>query len=230
MRLEVKGRNVEVNDSIRRYAEEKLERVERQLPEATQIEVELTLETNPSISARSHRRGDGLDEGVDPACPRELERVRDLDRPALGQARAPGEALPREAEPARDRSPRERAQPDEPSFSGEQLDRMIVKSKQFELQPLDAGRGGGRARADRARLLRLHERRDRPDERRLPPPCRRVRSDRATGLDWASSGATGRCTSSWPRKAVSSSDLSQARRSGRRHGWRGSCTASRTAS
>jgi len=27
-------------------------------------------------------------------------------------------------------------QSDEPSFSGEQLDRMIVKSKQFELQPL----------------------------------------------------------------------------------------------
>ena len=50
MRLEVKGRNVEVNDSIRRYAEEKLDRVERQLPEETQIEVELTLETNPSIS------------------------------------------------------------------------------------------------------------------------------------------------------------------------------------
>ena len=51
MRLEVKGRNVEVNDSIRRYAEEKLDRIERQLPDETQIEVELTLETNPSISA-----------------------------------------------------------------------------------------------------------------------------------------------------------------------------------
>jgi putative sigma-54 modulation protein len=50
MRLEVKGRNVEVNDSLRRYAEEKLDRLERQLPEATQVELELALETNPSIS------------------------------------------------------------------------------------------------------------------------------------------------------------------------------------
>ena len=40
MRLQVKGRNVEVTDSIREYAEEKLGRLERQLPEATQIEVE----------------------------------------------------------------------------------------------------------------------------------------------------------------------------------------------
>ena len=50
MRLEVKGRNVEVNDSIRRYAEDKLDKIEKQLPEPTQIEVELTLETNPSIA------------------------------------------------------------------------------------------------------------------------------------------------------------------------------------
>ena len=50
MRLEVKGRNVEVNDSIRRYAEDKLDKLEKQLPEPTQIEVELTLETNPSIA------------------------------------------------------------------------------------------------------------------------------------------------------------------------------------
>ena len=50
MRLEVKGRNVEVNDSIRRYAADKLDRIEKQLPETTQIEVELTLETNPSIA------------------------------------------------------------------------------------------------------------------------------------------------------------------------------------
>ena len=50
MRLEVKGRNVEVNDSIRRYAEDKLDKIEKQLPEPTQIEVELTLENNPSIA------------------------------------------------------------------------------------------------------------------------------------------------------------------------------------
>ena len=51
MRLQVKGRNVEVSDSIRRYAEEKLGKLERQLADLTQVELELALETNPSIAA-----------------------------------------------------------------------------------------------------------------------------------------------------------------------------------
>ena len=109
MRLEVKGRNVEVSDSIRRYAEEKLERIERQLPEATQIEVELALETNPSISADHVAEATVWTKGSTLRARESLERVRDVDRPALGQARAPGEALPREAQPARDGSARERA-------------------------------------------------------------------------------------------------------------------------
>ncbi len=51
MRLQVKGKNDEVSDSIRRYAEEKLAKLDRQLHELTQVEVELWTEKNPSISA-----------------------------------------------------------------------------------------------------------------------------------------------------------------------------------
>jgi putative sigma-54 modulation protein len=50
MRLQVKGRNVEVTESIRRYAEEKLGKLERQLADPTQVELELAVETNPSIA------------------------------------------------------------------------------------------------------------------------------------------------------------------------------------
>ncbi len=50
MRLQVKGRNVEVSDSIRRYAEDKLGKLERQLADPTQVELELALEHNPSIA------------------------------------------------------------------------------------------------------------------------------------------------------------------------------------
>ena len=53
MRLQVKGKNVEVSESIRSYAEEKLGRLERQLADPTRIEVELAVERNPSI-ADSH--------------------------------------------------------------------------------------------------------------------------------------------------------------------------------
>ena len=51
MRLQVKGKNVEVSDSIRRYAEDKLRKLERQLHALTQVELELRVEKNPSISA-----------------------------------------------------------------------------------------------------------------------------------------------------------------------------------
>jgi putative sigma-54 modulation protein len=51
MRLQVKGKNLEVSDSIRRYAEEKLAKLNRQLHELTAVEVELCVEKNPSIAA-----------------------------------------------------------------------------------------------------------------------------------------------------------------------------------
>jgi len=136
MRLEVKGRNVEVNDSIRRYAEEKLDRIERQLPDETQIEVELTLETNPSISAdhvaeatvwtkgstlRAREASNAFETSIDQLSDkleRQVKRYREKrSRRGTGR-RANGHQV------------------EEPTFSGEQLDRMIVKSKQFELQPL----------------------------------------------------------------------------------------------
>ena len=49
MRLQVKGRNVEVTDSIRSYAQEKLGKLERQVHDTTRVELELAVERNPSI-------------------------------------------------------------------------------------------------------------------------------------------------------------------------------------
>jgi putative sigma-54 modulation protein len=51
MQLHVKGKNVEVSDSIREYAESKLRKLERQLADPTKVELELTVEKNPSIAA-----------------------------------------------------------------------------------------------------------------------------------------------------------------------------------
>jgi putative sigma-54 modulation protein len=50
MRLQVKGKNVEISDAIRSYAEEKLGKLERQLADPTQVELELAVERNPSIA------------------------------------------------------------------------------------------------------------------------------------------------------------------------------------
>ncbi len=50
MRLQVKGKNVEVSEAIRTYAEAKLGRLERHLAEPTRVELELAVERNPSIA------------------------------------------------------------------------------------------------------------------------------------------------------------------------------------
>ena len=97
MRLQVKGKNVEVTPSIREYAERKLAKLEKQLAEQTQVEVELSEQKNPSIAGEPRRRGDDLHEGADAARARGLARHEGVDRPARRQARAAGEALPRDA-------------------------------------------------------------------------------------------------------------------------------------
>ena len=51
MRLQVKGKNVEVSDSIRAYAEQKLSKLDGRVHELTRVELELTVEKNPSIAA-----------------------------------------------------------------------------------------------------------------------------------------------------------------------------------
>lgn len=50
MRLQVKGKNVEVTPSIREYAERKLGKLDKQLAEQTQVELELSEQRNPSIT------------------------------------------------------------------------------------------------------------------------------------------------------------------------------------
>lgn len=50
MRLEVKGKNVEVTPTLRSYTESKLAKLQKHLAEQTQVEVELSQEKNPSIA------------------------------------------------------------------------------------------------------------------------------------------------------------------------------------
>jgi putative sigma-54 modulation protein len=53
MQLQVKGKNVEVSPSIRTYAEEKLGKLSKRLPDLTRVEVELSTEKNRAIAACS---------------------------------------------------------------------------------------------------------------------------------------------------------------------------------
>ena len=49
MRLQVKGKNLEISESIRSYAEQKLRKLDKQLSDLVQVELELSTEKNPSI-------------------------------------------------------------------------------------------------------------------------------------------------------------------------------------
>jgi len=51
MQLHVKGKNLEVSDAIRSYAERKLGKLDKQLSKLARVEVELAVEKNPSIAA-----------------------------------------------------------------------------------------------------------------------------------------------------------------------------------
>ena len=50
MQLHVKGKNLEVNDSMRSYVERKLQKLDRRVHELTRVEIELAVERNPSIA------------------------------------------------------------------------------------------------------------------------------------------------------------------------------------
>jgi putative sigma-54 modulation protein len=49
MRLQVKGRNLEVSEQIRKYAEDKLGKLDKLVNDPTRVELELLVEKNPSI-------------------------------------------------------------------------------------------------------------------------------------------------------------------------------------
>src|SRR5579884_2787765 len=51
MQLQIKGRNLEVSDTMREYAERKLSKLEKLVHAETSVELELAVEKNPSVAA-----------------------------------------------------------------------------------------------------------------------------------------------------------------------------------
>ena len=128
----MKGRGVEVTDALRSYAEKRLGRLERQLPDS-QIELQLSAENNPSIRdshvaeatvrtkgpvlrAResSHDMRESIDQLVD-KLERQVTRYREKrGRRRRASRQAPDEGIPMFEEP------------------------QIVRTKQFPVKPMTA--------------------------------------------------------------------------------------------
>ncbi len=134
MRLQVKGKNLEVSDSIRRYAEEKLGKLERQLADPTQVELELSLERNPSVAANHVAEATIWTKG--PTL-RAREASQDM-RASIDQL---VDKLERQVTRYREKNRTRRRgaahQMEEPSMTTPE-EPKIVKTKQFAVKPMAA--------------------------------------------------------------------------------------------
>ena len=137
MQLQVKGRNLEVSDAIRSYAEEKLGKLERQLTDL-RVELELAVEKNPSIADNHEAEATIWTSGP-------VLRARE----ASGDMRASIDQLVAKLERqvtryrTRARSRRRRAaRSDGPALEtmpviGDEAEPQIVKTKQFAMTPMN---------------------------------------------------------------------------------------------
>jgi len=138
MRLQVKGKNVEVSDSIRQYAEEKLGKLDRKLHALTQVELELCVERNPSISANQVAEATVWTKGP-------TLRAREASTDMKASIDQLTEKLLRQVEHVRGkrkgRQLRGNGVPSGGSMSSqdeEETGPQIVKTKQFTMKPMSA--------------------------------------------------------------------------------------------
>ena len=135
MRLEVKGKNVEVTESIRTYAERKLGKLARQLHDLTRVELELTVERNPSISASQIAEATIFTKGP-------VLRAREATGDMKASIDQLTEKLMRQVKHYRERRTDHRPGRTPTMETGETMaegaDPKIVKSKQFAVKPMSA--------------------------------------------------------------------------------------------
>jgi putative sigma-54 modulation protein len=136
MRLHVKGRNVEVSDSIRRYAEQKLAKLEKLVKDPTRVEVELHVEKNPSISANHVAEATVFTKGP-------TLRARESSADMKASIDQLVDKLERQVKRYREKRRRGRpahgvAPPEAPPVnpSDAEGEPMIVKTKQFAIKPM----------------------------------------------------------------------------------------------
>jgi putative sigma-54 modulation protein len=137
MRLQVKGRNLEISEQIRTYAEEKLGKLDRLVSDPTRVELELAVEKNPSIAEsqvaeatiwtkgpvlRARETSGDMKASIDQLVSkleRQVKRYREKRRVAPRRHARDG-GVPAESAPV----------------EVEEDETMIVKTKQFSVTPM----------------------------------------------------------------------------------------------
>jgi len=138
VRLQVKGKNVEVTDSLYRYAEEKLGKLDRHLNDATRLELELAVERNPSIADRQVAEATVWTKGP-------ILRARESSDDMRASIDLLFEKLERQVKRYREKRQRKQSARNTHPL-GEEVrpvvadegDPVIVKTKQFAVKPMTA--------------------------------------------------------------------------------------------
>jgi putative sigma-54 modulation protein len=139
MQLQVKGRNVEISEQIRSYAEEKLGKLDKLVKDPTRIELELLVEKNPSISNNHIAEATVFTKGP-------VLRARESSADMKASIDQLVEKLERQVKRYRDKRKRghrpyghSQLVEDTPSTpTDSETEPMIVKTKQFAIKPMTA--------------------------------------------------------------------------------------------
>ena len=136
MRLQVKGRNLEVSDQIRTYAEEKLGKLDKLVNDPTRVELELTVEKNPKISANHVAEATVWTKGP-------VLRARESSADMRASIDQLVDKLERQVKRYREkrrrgRPPHGSSHPVAAPNPDEEGEAMIVKTKQFAVKPMTA--------------------------------------------------------------------------------------------
>jgi putative sigma-54 modulation protein len=135
VQLQVKGRGLEISDSVREYAQRKLGKLERQLPDP-RIELELAVERNPSIAANHVAEATVWTNGpVIRARESSVDLKASIDQLVDKLERQ----VKRYRQQGKSRRRRARSNDDQPGIatSSEEVP-VIVKTKQFAVKPMTA--------------------------------------------------------------------------------------------
>src|SRR5437667_5877035 len=138
MRLQVKGRHIDVTDSLFQYAEKKLGKLARHLSDESRCELELIVEHNPSINESQVAEATVWTKGP-------VLRARESSTDMYASIDLVADKLERQVKRYRERRTRKAAQhaavhhappPGEVPALPDQETAVIVKTKQFNMKPM----------------------------------------------------------------------------------------------
>ena len=138
MRLQVKGRNLEVSEQIREYAEDKMGKLDRLVSDPTRVELELAVEKNPSIAENHVAEATVWTKGPTLRARESSSDMKASIDQLVGKLERQVKRYREKRRVAPRRHARDGGVPMEQPVELEESETAIVKTKQFSVSPMSA--------------------------------------------------------------------------------------------